>query len=337
VQSGWYFYGDLDGFYENVRLPTFSQGLLYNFDSNVPGANLLNRFQPNPVGGGVRGEVGYYLPGANLRLGIGGSFAYATGDQSQAGQFQPNDDSRTGFVLLNGEAQGGYACFATLVPETCNETGKLGTRYNSWNAHAKAQFDPVWAFGGAISPYAALIGGATRVDQTLDQTLDYVRLSNGTTAIHGSYAAQTALNWDDAGARIGIEAKLPIGPVFAFNVSGSLSFIGRGVEMSGTDSANLFCTAPCSGGSTGNSAISDSASTFAYQASAEAGATLKLSPAFAFRAFGGITYDDRVPGITPANFTGTLIGLSPKTPIPASIFFAPELSWHIGGGLSAQF
>jgi hypothetical protein len=57
------------------------------------------------------------------------------------------------------------------------------------------------------------------------------------------------------------------------------------------------------------------------------------TPAVTLRAFGGVNYDNRVPGITNPTFPDS----APTSMTPAAIYFANETSYYGGGGFLARF
>jgi hypothetical protein len=70
VSDGGYYLW-VDGTYDRVKLPTYSLGFHgLNAISDVDSTNLQS-FDPRSDGGGVRGALGYKVPGSSLRLEFG--------------------------------------------------------------------------------------------------------------------------------------------------------------------------------------------------------------------------------------------------------------------------
>ena len=76
---------------------------------------------------------------------------------------------------------------------------------------------------------------------------------------------------------------------------------------------------------------SSSARTTPFLANAEASLTAKPI----VRAFAGLNYDSRVPGISPTRFTGP--PGSPTSTTPAGINFSGLTSYDAGGGVIVKF
>jgi hypothetical protein len=78
----------VDGFYEQMRLPSYNLGthLFQLFPFLPPLADLgpLQTFDPRLNSGGVRGAIGYLVPGSAFRLELGGSYVSGSGSQSQS-------------------------------------------------------------------------------------------------------------------------------------------------------------------------------------------------------------------------------------------------------------
>jgi hypothetical protein len=319
--TGWYTF--IDGIYDRVHLPTYALGLHNGGAAATNFADIgpVSSFDPKLDGGGLRGGVGYHLPGTSWRLELGGSYIEANGSQRQSATTTADS---AGFVFLNGTAPlASKFCTTGLA---CTTDGQLTSAYKSWQINGKAAYDATWG-GATISPFVALFGGSSRNDQTLNQSL--VRTSLGVVTDNLTYDAGTSLRWNDFGARFGLDTTAPLTSWLAWNFSGSIGLAGRSVSLSGADSVL---------GSGKTSGVSDSTRTTALVANLESGFTVKPTPWLTLRAFGGISFDDRVPGIsapTAINFILLPGGLVPGT--PAGINFSHETSYYAGGGASWKF
>jgi hypothetical protein len=283
-------------------------------------AGPVSSFNPTLDGGGLRGGVGYHIPGTAWRLELGGSFMEANGKQTQSGAPTTN----AGPVLLNGAV--GSASDTCNQGFACTTNGQLTTAYQSWQINGKAAYDVTWG-GVAISPFLAVFGGSSRNDQTLNQSLAQTNFA-GPTANSLTYDASTSLRWNDVGGRFGLDTTVPLNGWLAWNASGSVGLADRSVSLSGTDSVLQ---------NSKTSSISVSTGTTALVANLESGFTLKPTPWLSLRAFGGISFDDRVPGISSPTAVSLVIpgGLVPGT--AASISFSHETSYYAGGGASWKF
>jgi hypothetical protein len=172
-----------------------------------------------------------------------------------------------------------------------------------------------------------VFGGSSRNDQTLNQSLAQTNFA-GPTANSLTYNASTSLSWNDVGGRVGLDTTVPLTGWLAWNASGSVGLADRSVSLSGTDS--VFQSGR-------TSSISVSTGTTALVASLESGFTLKPTPWLSLRAFGGISFDDRVPGISSPTAVSLIFpaGLVPGT--AAGINFSHETSYYAGGGASWKF
>ncbi len=164
TESGYYVW--VDGMYERVNLPTYTLGFkaVESLGGGFAGRDIgaVQSFDPRLNGAGVRGAIGYLVPGSSLRLEAGASFVAADASQSQSG----TAGSFVGLQFLNGSfANNAFNC----VGFVCSVSGTLKTDYTAWQLNGKALYD--WRFGGlTVTPSAALFGGSARAKQTLSQS-----------------------------------------------------------------------------------------------------------------------------------------------------------------------
>jgi hypothetical protein len=324
TESGFYVW--MDGAYQNVHLPTYSLGY-----RNVgveagfpmfPVAGAVQSFDPHLDGGGVRGALGYRVPGTNLRLEVGGSYVKADGNTSQT---SVNTAPDLALQLLNGVSSS--ALFRCVVDVSCSTRGTLSSSYDSWQFNGKAAYD--WKYGSiTLTPSAALFGGISRNNQSLAQTFTQTFVAGGAIAGGGQYAASTSLSWTDFGGRVGLDASVPLNNWFTVAAGGWVGLANRNASLSGNDNGsltslgNLLFSAP--------SAVTGGASTTAFLANAEAGFAIKARPGVTLRGFVGLNYDNKVPGVSTPVFVSSTVG------IPAGIYFARETSYYAGGGLTVS-
>ena len=319
------FYFWLDGMYDNVRLPTYSLGLHgVGLVAGLPDLGTLQSFSPRLDGGGVRGAVGYMIPGTSARVEIGGSYIAARGTAAQ------NTNSTTTGVssqLLNGGGAFAFSCGGTL---SCNTAGSLTTSYSSWQVNGKIADDLKYGTI-TVTPSAALFGGNSRANQSLTQAFTQMFTATGVVADTGSYAASTSLNWTDFGGRVGLDVTAPLTNALTFGIGGWVGAAARTVSMTGSDVAASTPTTIFNGAS----AISSGGNKGVFLANGEAGFAYLWSPAVTLRAFGGVNFDNSVPGITNPTFAGSVN--TPTSTTPARIYFASETSYYAGGGFLVRF
>jgi len=328
TEAGWYVW--VDGDYQRIRLPAYTLGFktVESLGGGFAGRDIgaVQSFDPRLNGAGVRGAIGYLVPGSSLRLEAGASFVAADASQSQSG----TAGSFVGLQFLNGSfANNAFNC----VGFVCSVSGTLKTDYTAWQLNGKALYD--WRFGGlTVTPSAALFGGTARANQTLSQSFTQSPLGGGAAVDTGNYAADTSLRWTDVGARVGLDLAAAVTDAVTLGIGGWVGVAERHTSLSGTD---VGSSAPVTIFN-GATAVSSSASTGVFLANAEAGLAYKFSPTTTFRGFAGVNYDDKVPGITRPVYTGSL-GVAPVTTtlIPAGIYYAHETSYYAGGGVIVKF
>ncbi len=316
------YYVWVDGMYERVNLPTYSLGMKNIGSFPFPDSGAVQSFDPHLNGAGVRGAIGYLVPGSSLRLEAGASFVAADANQSQSGAVAPN----VALQFLSGAFRNdGLNCNAFA----CSVSGTLKTEYTAWQLNGKALYD--WRFGAvAVTPSVAVFGGGARAKQTLSQSLTQILPATGAVLNTANYAANTSLRWTDVGARVGLDFAAAVSNALTLGIGGWVGVAERYTSLSGTD-LGIATTALF----TGNSAVSASATTGVLVANAEAGFAYKFSPTSTFRGFVGVNYDDKVPGITRPIYTGPVN--APTSLVPAGIFYAHETSYYAGAGVLVTF
>jgi hypothetical protein len=199
----------------------------------------------------------------------------------------------------------------------------------SWQAGGKIAYDMQWAGPVSVSPFVVLSGGSSRSRQSVSQT--FLQTGGGGTD-NGTYGANTDLTWNDFGGRIGLDAVAPVTNWLSWSFAGSVGLADRMASLTGSDSAANTGAVP--GVFNGGSAISASAMTTALVANLESGFAIKPMPSVTLRAFGGVNFDNRVPGITAPSFTGSVFT---PTSTAASISFSSETNYYAGAGAIWKF
>jgi hypothetical protein len=323
--GNWYFW--IDGMYENVRLPSYALGIHNIGDTSLLDAGAAQNFNQTLNGGGVRGALGYMMPGSGLRFEVGGSYVTAKGSSSQTTALTADAAP----VLLNGANPGGAVLGAFLCNSvggfTCSTAGTLSATYDAWEINGKVAVDR--KFGAVmVTPSLAVFGGNTHNDQNLSQT--FTQFLTGATFRTGTYSASTALRWTDAGARAGLDFSVPVTGALTFAVGGWVGGASRTVSLTGSD-ISTFSIAAFNGTST----VSAGDSKGVLLANGEVGVAYTFNPIVTLRGFGGVNYDGSVPGVVGPSLTGN-IG-APTTRTPAGIGYAAETSYYAGGGFAARF
>lgn len=262
--------------------------------------------------------------GTNGRIEFSGSYVNATAEQAAtavstlgSGYSLPQVGGLTNFA-------GSVACGAG---KSCVVSSTLGTSYSSWQVSGRYATD-YRVSGVTITPSLAVFGGKSRNAQTLSET----NLLGGAASVR--YDADTKLDWTDWGARAGLSGSVPVTDWLTFVAGGNAGLAMRRVSLTGSDSANAFVGgvplfAPTL------SATTSGAATTAFVANAEAGVNVKLAPSWALRAFGGLNYDNKVPGVSAPGVV-LPFGIGGVT-TPAGIKYQAETSYYAGGGLTVRF
>ena len=227
-ERGYYFW--IDGMYDRIRLPTYALGLhnVVNAGGFPDAGSTVQTFDPHLNGGGVRGAIGYILPGSTIKFELGGSYVAATGTNSAVTASPTFDVSAQ---LLNGA---GAVAFICPAPISCSTAGTLSTRYSAWQFNGKVAAD-LKAGAITLTPSVAAFGGISRAGQTLSQA--FTQTFGGAIVATGTYAADTTLRWTDIGARLGLDASVPLTPAFVFGLGGWVGFAERHTSFDGNDRA----------------------------------------------------------------------------------------------------
>jgi hypothetical protein len=317
-------YGWADGMYESINLPASGLGLQAT-TGTLP-FTRLGPFQPLPTqldGAGFRAGVGYATPNG-YRFEVGGSYLRATrGANYAVGPFTGTgvtSISAGGFV----PPVGGFTC--TFVGITCTVGGSDSRSFDAWQVNGKASYD--WRMGATtLTPHVAIFGGESRDRQNFSQVVTDTIAGLGITRT-GSYTGAARLNWDDVGVRVGLDADMPVFGPISWEGKGWIGGARRRADLSVADTVQFVATP------TTSSVLLTSATTGTFLANAETGFAYKFTPSMKIRAFGGLNYDSRVPGITaPALGQASIV-------MPASvstIYFKDEVSYYAGGGGTIRF
>lgn len=320
VENPYYFW--LDGMYDRVRLPTYQLGL-HNIGAGAGGSDqgTVQTYDPRLDGGGVRGAIGYVMPGTSTKFEFGGSYVMA-----KASQFQStlSANSNVAQQAINGGTVGlSVLCF--LPFPACTTAGTLKTDYSAWQLNGKVSTD--WKFSSVtVTPSLAVFGGNTRVDQTLSQSFSTPLIPG----IADSYSASTTEKWRDVGARVGVDVSAPVTSALTVRLGGWVGGANRITFLSGSDVGADSIT----GIFTSTLSVADSKNVLL--ANAETGFSYQLAQMVALRGFAGLNYDGSVPGIASPTYTGTF-ALTPTSTTAASIYYAHETSYYAGGGVAMNW
>jgi hypothetical protein len=332
--SGFYIWAD--GSWQSVNLPAVGLGFR-GVNSAAP--NDLGPVQPigtRADGFGIRAAVGYFLPqgsyangwGSNARFEVGARLVDASASQDVAGTVtSPGLGVQTLDGTIRGAALGGFLC--TTGGFTCAVAGSLQTRYETWEVNGKLASD--FQVGTVkVTPSVTIFGVAGRSDQTLSQS--FTQFAGGAVFRNGFYNATTSLHWRDVGARTGLDASMAVNNWLSVDAGGYLGLALRNVSLSAND-VSYFPA----GFFNGASAISTSANATALIANAEVGFRVKpwTMREVTFRGFGGLNFDDQVPGILPASYTGSYSAATATS--AAGISFQSMTSYYAGAGVLVRF
>jgi hypothetical protein len=315
--AGWYFW--VDGMYDHVKLAPFALG--WHNVTAAPAttdAGVAQTFKPDMDGGGIRGALGYIIPGTQVRFEFGGSYISA---RQTASQFSTNTTGTVTTQLLDGSHL--FGAFGCNTGESCAFAGALTTHYDAWQLNGKIARD--FQFGMVtIIPSLALFGGNTSVHQTLNQ--NFTQFLGAAVENTGTYFSDTRERWRDIGGRFGLDANVPVTPAFAFGIGGWIGGANRHTSLTGADNhADSAGTTPLA------SLLSTSANKGVLLANGETRLTYQWMQNLALRGFFGVNYDNSVPGIAGPSFTGSIN--PPTSTSPAHISYAAETSYYAGGGV----
>jgi hypothetical protein len=325
VQQGGGVYFWLDGSYQSVNLPTYSLGLrratIFTFVDQGPAES----YDPRATGYGLSGAFGFLLPhgapftwGSNARIEIGGSYVNASAAQSGVGPLDTN------FVLqrVDGFVRDTIAC-----GPSCQTASTLNTDYSAWQVWGKTASDfksgPL-----TLTPSLTVFGGNTKNDQNLSQRR-FIPNING--LLLETYDVNSALAWTDVGARARIDATIDVTSWLAVSLGGSIGTAYRNASLSANDlhTLNLVAIPPSATSATSSTTVTP------FLANLEASLIMKVLPKTEIKAFAGLNYDSRVPGIAAPSYSGPVVLNSQGS--PASIYFQSETSFYAGGGLTMRF
>jgi hypothetical protein len=264
--------------------------------------------------------------GSNGRIEFSGSYVNATA--SQAATTVSTLGSGYSLPQVGGVTNlaGSVACGAGA---SCVTSSTLGTTYSSWQVSGRYATD--YKVGGVtMTPSLAMFGGKARNSQTLSETN---LVFNGAASVR--YDADTRLDWTDWGGRAGLSGSVPVTNWLTFVAGGNAGLAARRVSLTGSDSANAFTAGGIPIFTPFLSATTSGKTTTAFVANAEASVVIGLGSNWMLRAFGGLNYDNKVPGVS-APAVALPFGTGGAS-TPAGIKYQAETSYYAGGGLTVRF
>lgn len=308
----------IDESYQSIGLPNYDLGWKH---IDGAGASVPNEsFHTRAGGTGISAAVGYLFPdgtlwpqfGSDARLELSGFYTKADANQSGAATAA---GGQLGIGLLaGGNPTQNIAC------GICTTESTLRTSYSGWQIDAKGASE--YRFGMlSLKPSFSLFGAGTNSDQTLSQLV----LTN---VLVAGYDVQSALFWQDWGAKAGLDARLRLGSALAIGLGGNVGVATRHVSLSASDLDANLASPP-----TLSSSIAQGLSTTPFLANLEATLAGSPAPGVGLKAFVGLNYDTRVPGLAAPSFlgpTGPPVG-------SAGIKLEAETSYYAGGGLTIKF
>ena len=326
--NGFYFW--LDGSYQSIHLPTYNLGFKTHPTGFGPTpSSPSDVFDPRATGWGIRGALGYILPhgtwpsafGTDARIELGGSYVKAKDRQNTA---SPSRE----FYSLAGV--GGVSVASLDCTAFCRTSSTLDTDYAAWLVNLKLASD-FKAGVVTITPSISVLGGNTHNDQTLAQLL------SNASGFASNYTARSSLHWHDWGAKVGLDANARVTSWMTVGLGGSVGLVSRDASLSANDFGAIvgqpfFDRA--------GAAVANARATPVI-ANVEGNVTFTPFRSVAIKAFAGLNYDSRVPGITAPNYLPAFAsgGFGPGAVVasPAGIDFSNETSWYAGGGVIVKF
>src|SRR5215213_7001502 len=193
-ESGYYVW--IDGTYNRVHLPAYQLGFHAANNTNLQDRGSAQTIEPHLAGGGVRGAIGYGVPGTGARFEFGGSYVQAKANDSKS---TSTSALAIGTQFIDGGIASGYVCSPAVFFGSCHITGVLNTDYTAWQFNGKAAVEATYG-SVKVTPFAAIFGGNTHTGQTLSQSFSYIDNATSVATSTGRYSASTVLNWRDIGA-----------------------------------------------------------------------------------------------------------------------------------------
>ena len=207
----------------------------------------------------------------------------------------------------------------------------------TWHLAAKVASE--FPLGGLITatPSLSVVGGEGHNNIAVTQTQTQIL---SMPSITQSYSARAKLNWDDIGGKAGLNLKAPLSSWVTASISGSVALVDRDTSLRGSD---MYTGTFPSGfplpippqTSPFFSAISSSKNRAAVLSNVEGSLSFQACQNVSVRFFGGMNYDDSVPGVRAPVFFGSVIATTGGT--PARIKFVGETSFYGGAGLVIHF
>lgn len=320
------FYVSMDGSSQTINLPAYDLG--WKLTDYTTGANRgpSETYRPRVDGYGIAGSVGYVTPdgtfsnmwGSNVRFEIGASYIHADGTANG----RSPDIAGFGYSYAAQMLNGGFG-ETNGFGSTSSTNSTLTTDYTAWKIGLKSAADHT--FGAVtLTPSLSVFGGHASNKQSFFQ-----QLNSGSSPSNRNYRANSLLGWTDWGARAGLDGKWQLASWLGLGLGGSVGTAWRDVSMNASDEYNHLGI----GAYTVYSAAAGNQTTAPLLANAEASITVQPLSNIALKAFGGLNFDSRVPGMLAASF----VGGGPTGVTPAGIKFASETSYYVGGRLTVGF
>ena len=322
------FYLWADGSYQSINLPSVGN---FGYRAQVfPSTNIVanEKHDPRADGSGVKGAIGYRFRdgafpisfGSNQRIELGGSYVKATGTSSASNS---NSDVNIQVFNLQGVNPIGTAgCGGS----TCSTPSTLSSDYQAWNIFLTGKSD--FKSGAlTLTPSLTFFAGKGRTQQGLAQQL----LADGAPYPPGAggntYNMDAALDWNDWGAMIGLDARYDVNAWLSFGLGGTAGWARRSASLSASDSLR-FPSDP----RTFTSSVEETAAATPFVSNAEANVVLRPGRNMSIKGFVGLNYDSRVPGIA-----GVEIPPGAASGTQAQIKFESQTSYYAGGGVTVIF
>lgn len=350
------FYISADGSGQSMSLPPVNLGFVNTTGFSPPpflynGATVTHN--PQATGAGVDLAFGYYLPptlvaptwGSAPRVEL--DFSLLNANEQQTSFLTPNGGppldplggNTVAGLMLNGVAINSAPFCNLPALNGCQVNSSESTDYQTWHLAAKVASD--FPLGGLVTatPSLSVIGGEGNNDVGVSQLFSQTFLG-APNNITQSYSARVKLNWSDIGGKAGLTLKAPLSSWVTASISGSVALLDRETSLRGSDiyTGTLLGVVPLPippQTSPMFSAISSSKSTTAVLSNFESSVEFQLWPSTSLRIFGGLNYDDSVPGVRAPVFFGSEIA-SPGG-VPARIKFVGETALYGGAGFVVHF
>ena len=243
-----------------------------------------------PPGDVLGAGVGYVFPDGTFPSALGAKVRVEAGASSLQGSVAQSPGSRSMFIGSGADGTLVGGCAGCNFPVTSN--------YSRQQTSLKAASD-YNIKGVTVTPSVTVFGSDHRQD--FEPT--------------ASTLGPSTLQWNDWGAKVGLDTKVNVAPTVTLNVGGHVSVARRDTSLNASSASG----APLAG--------THDASAAPIVANTEAKLTYKPIGDLELKTYGGVnSYDSKVPGL-----------VAPSGGAAPAVKFTPETGYYAGAGMTYRF